>query len=325
VSSDARERIRDAIEGNDLDELLRIVDALVATREWDQLVELRDRARLALERGRQLWPAASHAEYRLALDAPARYAAAVLVEEAARFAIGPVAEVAASTHTWSELAPHVARGPVAGLAAHERVIRGEGIDPATVPAENVLAVPLRLEPWEPQYQTATYYADRVEVDAPDISRGRPMDSRAGAVRVDDSEAERALRDLVAMWTAGSEGNARVATVEGDALDAISSLALDDVRGTWCSLPEALALMGWAAASGGRHGRRRGAAAGRDRAWAVLRALLDLDPDELPRADHVDRLRWFTFSARDATTGWILRLAVDDPEERLAWVIDAVDR
>jgi hypothetical protein len=111
VSSDARERIRDAIEGNDLDELLRIVDALVATREWDQLVELRDRARLALERGRQLWPAASHAEYRLALDAPARYAAAVLVEEAARFAIGPVAEVAASTHTWSELAPHVARGP----------------------------------------------------------------------------------------------------------------------------------------------------------------------------------------------------------------------
>ena len=107
------DRITDAIEGNDLDELLRIVDALCDTREWDALVNLRDRARLALERGRQLWPAASHAEYRLALEAPDEYAAEMLVEGAGHFALGPIAEVAASTHTWAGLAPHAraARSP----------------------------------------------------------------------------------------------------------------------------------------------------------------------------------------------------------------------
>ena len=38
-----RDRIIDAVEAGDLDELLRIIDALCESREWDLLIELRDR------------------------------------------------------------------------------------------------------------------------------------------------------------------------------------------------------------------------------------------------------------------------------------------
>jgi len=117
------DRIAEAVERGDLDELTRLIDALCEAREWDALVELRDRCARAVERGKQLWPAAHHAEYRLALEAPAPWAGSVLVEGAGRFALGPLSEVAASTHTWAELAPHAPAGPVAALAAHERVVR----------------------------------------------------------------------------------------------------------------------------------------------------------------------------------------------------------
>src|SRR5207253_4563968 len=111
----------------DLDELVRHVDRLCDAEDWDGLVDLRDRCRRALERGKQLWPAASLAEYRLALDAPGPWAAAVLVPGAGRFALGPLSEVTASTHTWAELAPHVPPGPLAAVPANERVVRGGGL------------------------------------------------------------------------------------------------------------------------------------------------------------------------------------------------------
>lgn len=319
-----RQRIVDAVEGNDLDELLRIVDALCATREWDGLVEVRDRSRRALERGRQLWPAASHAEYRLALDASAEYAALVLVEDAGRFAIGPLAEVAASTHTWHELAPHVVPGPVSALAAHERVVRGERIEPAVAPTVEVLGVPLELADWEPAYPLATYRPDRVDAPAPELPRGRPLEPGAAAPAVDDPAVTDAVRDLVRAWTAGSEGRARVVAVEGDAPAAIAALAVTDARGAWLDPGEGVALLAWAGASGGRFGRRRGAAAGRDLAWAVLRAALDLDPDDLVDRPSVDRLRFVAWNGADAPTGWLLRVAIELADEGIAWAIDAHD-
>ena len=132
-------------------------------------------------------------------------------EDAGRFAIGPLAEVAASTHSWAELAPYVTPGPVAALVAHERVVRGEEIDPTTVAHAEVLGVPLRLAPWEPTYAVATYRPDRVEAPVPEQPPGRPLDqsldqpSREPAVRRGDSEVTGALRDLVRGWTASSEG------------------------------------------------------------------------------------------------------------------------
>jgi hypothetical protein len=294
------------------------------------LMELRERARRALERGRQLWPAASHAEYRLALDAPAAYSAAVLVEGAGRFAIGPLPEVAASTHAWADLAPHVAPGPVAALAAHERVVRGERVDASTVVHAEVLAVPLAIEQWEGEYPVATYRSDRVDAPAPALPRGRPLASSSTGRRpiddrpVDDRDADDAFRDVVRAWTAGSEGRARVVAVDGTAADAIEALGAREVRAAWLDPGEAVALLAWAGASGGRHGRRRGTAAGRDLAWAVLRALLGVDPDDPLDGDAVTGLRFLAWQTPEVRTGWILRLAVEDPDNAMAWAIDAVD-
>jgi len=308
---------------------VRLVDAFCGSREWDALVGLRDRARRALERGRQLWPAASYAEYRLALDAPAEAAALVLTEDAGGFALGPLSEVAASTHTWAELGPHAPPGPVAALAAHERVVRGEAVDPATVPHAEVLSVPMHLASWEPDYLVPVYRPDRVEEPGPDPIHGRAVPPRAPGEPLIDRDVDEAFHDLVRPWTAHSDGDARVVAVRGDAPSAIAALGASDVRGAWVDAGEALALMGWAAASGGRHGRRRGAAAGRDRAWVTAGAIAGFDPGERLDAaslgDAISELRWFVWNAPDVSTGFVLRLAVEDPVEGVAWACDAHDR
>jgi hypothetical protein len=320
--------VRDAVETGDLDELLRIIDALCDRRDWDGLVEVSTRSRAALERGRQLWPAASHAEYRLALDAPAQYAAAVLVEGAGRFAIGPLPEVAASTHTWAELAPFVTPGPIAGLAAHERVVRGEAIDAASVAHHEVLAVPLHLASFEPAYAVASYRDDNAEFPAPELPRGRPLALPTVARTVDAGEVEYMLREVVRGWTSGSEGTARVVAVEGGTAHAIAALGARDVHAARVDAAEAMALLAWAGASGGRHGRRRGAAAGRDVAWAAAGALVGFDADdpldEAALGAAIAQLRWQAWNAPDVTSGWVLRLAIADEADGLAWAIDASD-
>ena len=65
-------------------------------------------------------------------------------------------EVAAATHTWAELAPHLDSAAIAGTVAQERVLRGEDLrgDPRAAP--DVLELPLVLAPWEPEYPLAVY-------------------------------------------------------------------------------------------------------------------------------------------------------------------------
>lgn len=321
-----------AVEAGDLDELVRIVDALCERRDWDGLAELRGRCRRAFERGRQLWPAASLAEYRLALEAPGPHAAAVLVEGAGRFAPGPLSEVAASTHEWRELAPHVPPGPVAALAAHERVVRGEDLTGAGVVMSEVLAVPLRLEAWEPSYPVATYRPDRVECPAPADPPLVVLElpDPASVVPVREPEAVEALEAVVRPWASGSEARVRAVAVHGDAAAALSALdPSPGVRAAPVAAGEALARLAWAGAAGGRHGRRRGAAAGRDAAWAAASGVAGLDPVDVLEepgllGEAVAELRWFVWSAPDALTGWVLRLAVEDPAAGFALALDAVD-
>ena len=87
-------------------------------------------------------------------------------------------------------------------------------------------------------------------------------------------------------------------------------------------------MAWAAASGGAHGRRKGMAAGRFAAWWAVAALTDqlddwpLPPDEIGEA--LAELRWYRWDAGHPSTGWALRLAVEDPERSMAWAVEAVD-
>jgi hypothetical protein len=307
--------------------LLRAVDGLCAGGDWDGLVELRARLEEAIEFGKPLWPVRTYVEYRLALEAPGPQAASVLRPGAARFALGPLTEVAASGHRWADLAPHLDTGSVAGTVAQERVLRGEDLrgDPRTHP--EVLELPLVLAPWEPRYALATYRTDRLHVPSPPTGTApAPAGGDPSAARRGDAEVERALLGLVEVWTSQSEGTAEVAIVDGGAADAAASLNRGPVRLARLAPAEALALMAWAAASGGAHGVRRGAALGRFDAWWAATTLTGLDwppdPDALGAA--MGALDWWAWDDGGPLTGWVLRLAVADRERGRAVAIDARD-
>ena len=155
-------RAIEAIESSDTDELLRIVDGLCSSRNWDDLIDLRHRCAEAVSRGKQVWGVEEHIRYRLVLEAPAPIAGPVVAEGQSRFALGPLPEVAASTKTWVELAPTLPPGPERDTVAAERVVRGEAVD---VPIPDL---PAALLTWEPAYPTATYKKDKVEAPAPPI-------------------------------------------------------------------------------------------------------------------------------------------------------------
>src|SRR5262252_2061142 len=205
------ESLTTAVERGDVDDLLRLVDGLCASRQWDRLVELRDRCEQAVARGRQLWPVAAHAEYRLALESPGPWAARVLVEGAGRFAPGPLPEVAASTHEWRDLAPHAPYGPPAVLTAHERVVRGEDLTGAQLPGPPVLDLPLRLAAWEPDYLLAHYRPDGVDLPGPPPPSLEPVRAPAGAPDGARDAATDARVDAVRAWTDASEGRAEAVT------------------------------------------------------------------------------------------------------------------
>lgn len=332
------------VERGDLDELTRQVERLAGGRDWEGLVDLHGRCRQALERGKQLWPIASHCEYRLALEAPGPWAANALVMGTGQFALGPLPEVAASRHSWDQLsAGFDALGgpgepsPALALAAHERIVRGEDLrsDPVIPVLPPVLELPWNLQDWEPAYPLAEYHADRAVFPTPQVAGLRwlerpatPATLGARSETVDDPDALRALVELAETWVDESNGRTEATCVRGDALAALGALGAPRPRLSEISGADALALMAWTAASGGAHGRRRGMAAGRFAAWwtvAALGGLTDewpIRPDDL--GDVVRALRWYWWDAGEPETGWVLRLVVADPDEGLAWAVAATD-
>lgn len=318
---------RELIEAGDLNALLRAVDGLCAARQWDELLDLADACDDALDRGKQLWPISAHVDYRIALEAPGEYAAGVLTPEIGRFAHGPLTEVAASTHSWAELAPHIGDPVTASYVAQERVLRGEVLDADERAHADLVDVPLRLEAWEPPYALATFRSNLVEVQEPAEPRaGWQEVEPGGGVPFEDPELTDALLELVTPWTTQSNGAARAAVVEGDAMAAIGSVAYGPALVAPVSVDEAFRLMAWAAASGGAHGRRRGAALGRFAAWYTAALLSDL-PWPSPGAElgaAAARLRWFLWDEEGLEEGWVLRIAVEDAEGGWAAALNATD-
>jgi hypothetical protein len=309
----------------ELEELLREIDRLAARRDWEGLFALRNRARAAHERGKQHWPAAAHAEYRLALEAPGEFAGAVIVEGAGRFAPGPLAEVAASTHSFAELAPHIPPGPLVSIAAHERVVRGDDLRNDERVDALVLPLPLGLEDWEPAYPLATYEHDKVDFPAPDLPALAVVELPVAPFEsTTDVDEARALRALVATWLTDSNGHADAVGVEGSALTAIAALGVSQVRVVEVTLADAMAVMAWAGASGGAAGRRKGMAWGRFLAWECAAELAGVAiEDDVGAA--AGELRWYVWDTGTADTGWSLRLAVEDEEAGCAWALAATDR
>ena len=322
------EYLDELIEVGDLDELLRATARFCAARDWPGLIELRDRCRKAVERGKQLWPAANHVEYRLALEAPGEFAARMLTDIAGQFGLGPLAEVAAAGHSWSELAPYAPATPTAAMCVHECVMRGEDLTAVAMPGPDPLELPRRLCAWEPTYPVAEYRSDSADFPSPlPEFTGALVEVRTGAERVTHTGVARTLRDLVHPWTA--EGDAVSVAVRGGALDAIGAIDEPEVRLSEVDLATALAWLGWAGASGGAHGRRRGAAAGRLDAWMVLSELVDLGEEWPPVSDELGAraaaMRWYVWDAMGiSATGWVLRVAVEDPGRGVAFALSARD-
>jgi len=321
-------QIQAAVRRADLDELLRLIDTLCDDQAWDALATLRERCRHAHETGRQLWPAASHAAYRLALEAPAPWAAAVLVDDPAQFSLGPLPEVAAQAHTWNELAPHVPASAASVIAAHERVVRGEDLADLQLAGPAVLELPRRLASWEPEYCVAEYRRDKTDFPAPVVSGYESVSLPDTPPTRGHDEACTALVELARVWTAQSNGRADAVVVDGTAVDAIGALGPRDIRAVEVDLSIAFALMAWTGASGGAHGRRPGAASGRFAAWwagGALTGLLDDWPPEPDRlGDGLRSLQYVAWDAAERTTGWRLQLAIEDASRGRAWAVTALD-
>jgi hypothetical protein len=324
----ADDALDELVHRADLDGLVRMIDDRCGDRDWDGLLRVRDRSRSAVATGRQLWPAATLAEYRLALLATPEYVGAVLDESdglSGRFTIGPLTEVAAQYHTWSDLASQLDRGPRAAFVAHERVMRGDIVVDHDLPA--VLDLPLALASWEPDYALATYSEVGAEFPTPPLPDDWDDIEPAPAEMLDD-DVQYAVRQLVEPWTTSSNGQVDVVCVDGDVAGALGALGLRRARLVELDPAAAIAWLAWAGASGGAHGRRRGAAAGRFGAWWTLAALGDLT-DEWPIDPGVlgalaAELRWYRWDAHEPAMGWQLQLAVEDPEESVAWAILARD-
>ncbi len=315
----------EAVERGDLDGLIRMVDGLASARAWDSIVELRDRCRHALERGLQLWPAAEYAEYRLALEAPAAFAGAVVSETSGRFALGPLWEVAASSHPWSELADHLRPGPARTLAAHERVLRGEDLTGDESLDPGVLEIPPVLLAWEPSYSVATYYSSKADFPAPTGTGLRPIDLPSEWNAIDDGGTE-ALLSVALPWEEQSNGRVAAVAVDGDHSAAVAALAAGSAVSAEVSGRDALGWLAWCGASGGAYGRRRGGPLGRFAAWWALAAIgrVEWPPEAGKLVGALHRLRWHRWDTAESTHGWSVCLAVTDPVRAISWGLYATD-
>lgn len=323
------------VDRADLDELVRRIDALCASRDWQQLYRLRSLTRAAITTGRQVWPATTLAEYRLALLAPAEWACRILNEDTSRFGIGPLTEVVAQNHVWSDVADLLDPGPRRELVAHERALRGDDVE---VTEHMVLDLPPARQRWEPDYVFPTYGDS-------DVSHPNPLDGVAfdwrpvslgdpdPASLLDDEDTDDALRRLVEPWTATSGGRARTVVVEGEPDDALAHLGLASAEIADLDAEQAVHWLVWCGASGGAHGRRRGMASGRFGAWWLLAAMGGFVEDwddlhhrrELSRAvaDTVSELQWSRWRSIDRH-GYELRLCARHPGEGVSFALSAHD-
>ncbi|HEX3088033.1 MAG TPA: DUF6183 family protein, partial [Ilumatobacteraceae bacterium] len=248
-------------------------------------------------------------------------------EDSGRFTIGPLTEVVAQRHEFTDLRAALPQSPRLGFIAHECALRGQVVAADTA---NPLEIPFELQPWEPEYCLAEYSDEGVTGPAPPLptpAEFATVPADVGEV-VDDPEVTLAVRQLVEPWTTSSNGRAEIAAVEGTAASAVAALGVTGARLAPISPAAALAWLAWAGASGGAHGRRRGAAIGRFGAWWTVAALVDLtdawpvQPDEL--GDALTSFDWYWWDAGEPRLGWELQLAVADPSEGYAWAISAHD-
>jgi hypothetical protein len=317
----------DLINRADLDGLVRLIDDYCETRSWHDLLGLRDACKAAVANGRQVWPASTLAEYRLALLAPAEIAVQVVDEEAGRFTMGPLTEVIAQNHQWSELSEFLEPSPTSTYIAYECAIRGQKVDSELFPA---LESPCTLLSIETSYALAEYHDNEAKFPTPAIPEmGNAITiSESSATVIQDPDTSAAIHQLADAWTTQSNGELRISCAEGSVLDALGALNVQEARLSLLTSGEALAWLAWAGASGGAHGRRRGNALGRDAAWWSIASLTAQTPhwplsnDAFETA--ANSLQWFWWDANEPTAGWNVHLCVHHAERNRSWAIALSD-
>ena len=317
----------DLINRADLDGLIRLIDDYCETRRWHDLLGLRDACKAAVANGRQVWPASTLAEYRLALLAPAEIAVQVVDEEAGRFTMGPLTEVIAQNHQWSELSELLEPSPTSTYIAYECAIRGQKVDSELFPA---LESPCALLSIETNYALAEYHDNEAKFPTPAIPEmGSAISVPASTEKViQDPDSSTAFHQLADAWTTQSNGELRISCVEGSVLDALGALNVQEARLSLLTSGEALAWLTWAGASGGAHGRRRGNALGRDAAWWSVASLTGqtshwpFSNDAFETA--ANSLQWFWWDANEPNTGWNVQLCVHHAERNRSWAFMLTD-
>jgi len=330
------QQLDDLVTRADLDGLVRLIDATCASRDWAHLLEIRAASRQAVQTGRQLWPAATLAEYRLALHSPAAIATQVLRLEASRFTLGPLTEVIAQHHTWDQLAEFLPHEPQSTYVAYECALRGNEIANANelFPA---LEIPVQSSSWEPQYQLAVYADNEAAFAAPTLpptSEATTCDISAvdavTASLIDNESVEQAAHQLAEAWTAQSNGHCTTAFASGEisnALGALGDLQTTNVNLRALSSQDALRWLAWAGASGGAYGRRRGAATGRFGAWWMLAALGDALrswPLTAEQAGNIAAQWSWSWWDNEPSSGWQLQLVAHNATTNTSWAINASD-
>jgi hypothetical protein len=330
------------VQRNDPDEILRAIDGLSSQRDWQALDELRRRCESAVQSGRQLHGVAGHAAYRLALEADAQWIVPLFDLPPASFLLGPLAEVAASVRTWSEVETVLDETvDVTAIApfAYERVARGDDLRAVERlrGATELFEMPLVRESWEPAYAPTLFRSNGAEFPRPisDVIESVAFEPDTAGQLIDDPQVIDACKRVVDVWTSSSNGTVAIAAVEGGVQQAVagltelSELTAGPARLDRITLSSAVAAMAWAGASGGAHGRRPGLATGRLQAWWALAAFAGIDADEWPLEPEElglagSGLEWWTWHPRDVEDTWSWRLVAVDQREGIALAVEAVD-
>ncbi|MEY3806725.1 MAG: hypothetical protein RIR69_1537 [Actinomycetota bacterium] len=318
------------IQRADLDALVRYVDDTCSARDWEHVVDIRNESRSAVNTGRQLWPIATLANYRLALWAPAPLAARALDDTARTFMPGPVPEILAVHHNWLDLEPYLPPGHDRSLFAYERALRGDVI---ASDEPELLDIPIAVQSWEPEYACATYNDAGVVDTPPRVSQSSETHIVIGkdCTPIADQDTVDAFRTMMNAWTSQSNGTARAVVVEGDVEEALGALGFagstSQVRRL--SPHDAWSQMTWAASSGGAHGKRRGFATARSDTWWLFGNFAGICEPWPPASDECGEIagscEYFDFTNdKTPTDGWGLRLVVVDPDEGRSLALIAHD-
>ena len=343
------QQLDELVHRADLDGLIRLIDARCELRDWEGVHRVRDRCRAAASTGRQLWPAAILAQYRVTLWGPAALAA-VMVDDAVGMVsvgaasigtgvTGPLTEVIAQHHQWSELSPHL-NDPIArAYVLHERSLRGEEIPHSDAQAaREIIEIPVPIASWEPAYLTASYRDSEADFAAPPIPPTTQQITVSDTLtephnwRVEDDHViavREAFTALVMPWISQSNGRCELVCAEGGTGEVMTVLKVaGNARIAPLPTSEALRWLHWAGSNGGAHGRRPGAAAGRDSLWWLLGTLGELTdhwpPKESEVIDLLADLQWFWWDTDQPSTGWNLRLLCQDAPHGVTWAFAAHD-